>query len=458
MSLGAVVLAAGQGTRMRSRWPKVLHPLAGEPMVCHALLLAQALGAGPVVLVVGYGAEQVQEASADFDVAYALQEEQLGTGHAVLQALPHLEGQVDRVLVFYADMPLLRAETLAHLVARHEETGATLTLLTVVNEDPMGFGRVLRDASGRVSAVVEERDCTPEQRAVRELNCGAYVFQAAWLWENLPRLEQNREKGEYYLTDLVGMASAQGEPVEAVRTEDVEEALGINNRVHLARAEAIMRHRINERWMLEGVTLVDPATTHIQASVTIGEDSVIWPNTFLLGKTAIGQGCEIGPGSWIVDSQVGDGCRVMASVLEEAVMEEGSNIGPFSHLRRGARLGPGVHVGNFAEIKNSRLGAGAKMGHFSYLGDAEVGPGANIGAGTITCNFDGERKHRTEIGEDAFLGSDTLLVAPVKVGKGARTGAGAVVTQDIPAGTLAYGMPAQVRRKVRPEGEGEGEE
>jgi len=453
MSLGAVILAAGEGTRMRSQLPKVLHPVGGVPMVRHALHLAQGLGAEPVVLVVGHGAEQVKEATADLAPAYALQREQLGTGHAVLQALPHLEGGGDRVLVFYADMPLLRAETLAKLAAHHQEAGATLTLLTVVNEDSMGFGRVLRDPSGRVAAVVEERDCTPEQRAVRELNCGVYVFQAAWLRENLPHLERNPAKGEYYLTDLVAMASAQGEPVEAVQTGDVEEALGINNRVHLARAEAIMRRRINERWMLEGVTLVDPGTTYIEASVTIGQDSVIWPNTYLLGETTIGRGCEIGPGSWIVDSQVGDGCRVMVSVLEEAVMEEGSDIGPFSHLRRGAHLGRGAHVGNFAEIKNSRLGAGAKMGHFSYLGDAEVGAEANIGAGTITCNFDGERKHRTEVGAGAFLGSDTLLVAPVRVGEGAKTGAGAVVTRDIPPGALAYGVPARVQRKGRPEGE-----
>mgnify|MGYP005844101041 CR=1 FL=1 len=459
MNLGAVILAAGQGTRMRSRLPKVLHPLVGEPMVRHVVRLVQGLGARPVVLVVGYGAKQVKEATADFDLAYALQEEQQGTGHAVLQARPHLEGLADPVLALYADMPLLKAGTLQSLLTKHEEEGATLTLLTVNNEDSMGFGRVLRDASGRVQAVVEERDCTPGQRAIRELNCGVYAFRADWLWANLPNLEPSPVKGEYYLTDLVAMASSQGEPVEAVRTEDVEEVLGINTRVHLARAEAALRRRINEGWMLEGVTLVDPSATYIQAAVRIGQDTVVWPNTFLLGETVVGQGCEIGPGSWIVDSLVGDGCRVMASVLEGAVMEAGSNVGPFSHLRRGARVGQGAHVGNFAEIKNSVLGPGAKMGHFSYLGDAEVGAGANIGAGTITCNFDGERKHRTVVGEDAFLGSDTLLVAPVEVGKGAKTGAGAVVTRDVPPGALAYGVPARVQGKARSqekEGEGSG--
>jgi len=411
-----------------------------------------------VALVVGYGADQVREATADFEVAYVLQEEQLGTGHAVLQARAALEGKADAVLAFYADMPLLRAETVRSLVEEHRASGATLTLLTVEQEDSMGFGRVVRDAEGRVVAIVEERDCTPEQRAIQELNCGVYVFRAPWLWANLPRLERNPRKGEYYLTDLVALAAAQGEPIAAVAAAEPEEVLGINTRVHLAQAEAILRQRINERWMLAGVTLVDPTRTYIQATVTIGRDTVIWPDTYLLGNTAIGEGCVIGPGSWIVDSRIGDGCRVMASVLEEAVMEAGSNIGPFSHLRRGAHLGPGAHVGNFAEIKNARLGAGAKMGHFSYLGDAEVGPRANIGAGTITCNYDGERKHRTEIGEDAFLGSDTLLVAPVKVGKGAKAVAGAVVTRDIPPYALAYGVPARVQRVLRPlEGE-EGEE
>ena len=443
---------------MSSAQPKVLHPVLGDPMVRYSLRLAQEVGARPVALVVGYGADQVREATADFAVTYVLQEEQLGTGHAVLQARAALEGRADAVLVFYADMPLLRAETVQALVEHHRASGATLTLLTVEQEESLGFGRVVRDAEGRVQAIVEERDCTPEQRAIRELNCGVYVFRAPWLWANLPRLERNPRKGEYYLTDLVALAAAQGEPIAAVAAADPEEVLGINTRVHLAQAEVVLRRRINERWMLAGVTLVDPARTYIQATVVIGRDTVLWPDTYLLGRTVVGERCEIGPGSWIVDSQVGDGCRVMASVLEGAVMEAGSNIGPFSHLRRGAHLGPGAHVGNFAEIKNARLGAGAKMGHFSYLGDAEVGPRANIGAGTITCNYDGERKHRTEIGEDAFLGSDTLLVAPVKVGKGAKTGAGAVVTRDVPPHALAYGVPARVQKVLRPSEGAEGEE
>ncbi|MBC7225436.1 MAG: bifunctional N-acetylglucosamine-1-phosphate uridyltransferase/glucosamine-1-phosphate acetyltransferase, partial [Anaerolineae bacterium] len=278
MELGAVILAAGQGTRMRSAWPKVLHPLLGEPMVRYSLRMAQDVGARPVALVVGHGADQVREATADFEVVYVLQEEQLGTGHAVLQARSALDGQAGTVLVFYADMPLLRAETVQAVVARHREAGATLTLLTVEQDDSMGFGRVVRDAEGRVQAIVEERDCTPAQRAIRELNCGVYAFQAAWLWENLPRLERNPRKGEYYLTDLVAMAAAQGEPIAAVQTEDVEEVLGINTRVHLAQAEAVLRRRVNERWMLAGVTLVDQARTYIQATVTIGRDTVIWPD------------------------------------------------------------------------------------------------------------------------------------------------------------------------------------
>ncbi|NLE77554.1 MAG: bifunctional UDP-N-acetylglucosamine diphosphorylase/glucosamine-1-phosphate N-acetyltransferase GlmU [Chloroflexi bacterium] len=455
MNLAAVILAAGQGTRMRSRLPKVLHPLAGEPMVRHVLRAVGVLEAQPVVLVVGHGAEAVQQATADLGLAYALQEEQLGTGHAVLQTLPYLAGAVDHVVVGYGDMPLLQAETYGRLAGHHQASGATLTMLTVVHQDPMGFGRVVRGPDGRVAAVVEERDCTPEQRQIRELNCGVYLFQAEWLRARLPLVRPSPAKGEIYLTDLVGMAAAEGQPVEALAIEDPEEVLGVNTRVHLAQAEAALRRRINQRWMLEGVTLVDPESTYIQAEVVIGPDTVIWPQTYLLGQTTVGDACEIGPGSWVIDSQIGAGCRVFCSVLEGAAMADGSNIGPYSHLRRGARLGPGAHVGNFAELKNSTLGEGAKMGHFSYLGDAQVGPLANIGAGTITCNFDGRRKHPTVIEEGAFIGSDTMLVAPVKVGRGAKTGAGAVVTRDVPAGALAYGVPARVRRAAESEEQGE---
>lgn len=446
MRLGVVILAAGQGTRMRSDLPKVLHALAGRPMVMYAVETARTLTDLPPALVVGHGADAVREVVGE-GVVYVEQAEQRGTGHAVLQARSVLEGRADRVLVTYADMPLLTAETLRRLVEAQQEKAGPVTMLTLLSDDPRGFGRVVRDASGAVREIVEQAVATPEQLAIRELNAGVYCFDAAWLWAHVGRIPQSLPKREFYLTDLVGMATADGLPVEAVAAADAREVLGINTRVHLAEAEAVIRERINRQLMESGVTLVDPATTYVEAAVNVGRDTVILPNTILRGGTAVGAGCRIGPNTLIEGSTIGDGCRVVASVVEGAVMEPGSDVGPFSHLRPGARLEAGAHVGNFGEIKNSRLGPGAKMGHFSYLGDADVEAGANIGAGTITCNFDGEQKHPTTIGEGAFIGSDTMLVAPVRVGKGAKTGAGSVVTRDVPDGAVAYGVPARVREK-----------
>lgn len=444
MSLGIIILAAGQGTRMRSDRPKVLHPLAGRPMVLYTLEAAATLSEHPPVLVVGYGAEEVRRTVGD-GATYAEQAQQWGTGHAVLQARPLLEGQVSEVLILYADMPLLTTETLRRVVESRRQKQAPLAILTVEADDPRGFGRVVRREDGSVLQIVEESEASEAHKAIRELNAGVYACDAVWLWAHLPFLPL-RTKGEYYLTDLVEMAAAEGHPAVAVLADDPTEALGINTRAHLAEAEAILRHRINRDWMEMGVTMIDPETTYIEAGVVVRPDTVIWPNTLLRGHTVIGTGCQIGPNSIIEDSTIGDRCRVVASVLEEAVMEEGSDVGPFSHLRAGAYLEAGAHVGNFAEIKNARLGAGARMGHFGYLGDAEVGPEANIGAGTVTCNFDGQRKHRTVIGAGAFVGSGTMLVAPVRVGRQATIGAGSVVTRDVPDGALAYGVPAQVRR------------
>jgi bifunctional UDP-N-acetylglucosamine pyrophosphorylase/glucosamine-1-phosphate N-acetyltransferase len=321
-------------------------------------------------------------------------------------------------------------------------------MLTLVDEDARGFGRVIRDASGTVIEVVEEAVATPEQLAVTELNAGVYCFAAAWLWSHVDRIPLSLPKREYYLTDLIGMAVAEGQRVEAVVSDERIEALGINTRVHMAEAEQALRRRINTRWMLDGVTIVDPATTYIEPGVAIGRDTTIWPNTYLRGATAIGSGCTIGPNTIVEDCRIGDRCRVLASVLERAVMEDDADIGPFGHLRQGSRLCRGAHMGNFGELKNSTLGPGAKMGHFSYLGDADVGAEANIGAGTITCNYDGIRKHKTVIEAGAFIGSDTMLVAPVRIGQGAKTGAGAVVTRDVPADALAYGVPARVQGAV----------
>lgn len=446
MDLAVVILAAGEGTRMKSDLPKVLHPLAGRPLVSHALATARQLTKKPPVLIVGHGAEAVQETVGD-NAVFVEQAEQLGTGHAVLQAREALRGNADLVLVSYADMPLLTEETLQQLVERQRENAGPITMLALVRDDPRGFGRVVRDDDGAVTAIVEEAVATPEQLAIRELNAGVYCFDGVWLWDHVDQIPLSLPKEEYYLTDLVGMAVDEGLTVKAVVTEDASEAMGINTRVHLAEAERLLRQRVNERWMRAGVTIVDPATTYIEPDVTIGRDTVIRPNTHLRGQTSIGQRCTIGPNTVIEDCEIGDECEVLASVLEQAVMEDRADIGPFGHLRKGARLCEGAHMGNFGELKQSTLGPGAKMGHFSYLGDAEVGAEANIGAGTITCNYDGEHKHKTEIAEGAFIGSDTMLVAPVRVGKGAKTGAGAVVTRDIPDEALAYGVPARIKEQ-----------
>jgi len=440
-----VILAAGQSTRMKSELPKVLHHLAGKPMVQYAVESAAELTSEKPLLVVGYGADEVRRVVGDH-VIYVEQREQLGTGHALLQASPLLEGRSETVAVCYADMPLLSTDTLRRLVELHAENKGPITMLTVEADDPMGFGRILRDEAGQVVGIVEEAVATEEQKAIRELNCGVYCFAGHWLWPHLTQLPLS-PKGEYYLTDLVAMAAAEGQAVEALKINDVTEVLGINNRSHLAQAEAVMRQRINRKWMLEGVTLLDPSLIFIEATVEIGQDTVIYPNTYLQGATAIGRQCRLGPDTIVRDSTIGDGCTIEVSVVEGAVLEEDVDVGPFSHLRKGAHLAKGVHVGNFGEVKNSYLGPGTKMGHFSYLGDATVGKEVNIGAGTITCNYDGQRKHRTIIEDGAFIGSDTMLVAPVRVGAGAKIGAGSVVTHDIPPHSVAYGVPARVRDK-----------
>jgi bifunctional UDP-N-acetylglucosamine pyrophosphorylase/glucosamine-1-phosphate N-acetyltransferase len=444
MNITIIVLAAGQGLRMKSELPKVMHPLAGRPMVRYVLDAARALEPATLAVVVGYGADLVRQALGD-EITYVTQDEQLGTGHAVQQASDAVAGQAKSVLVLYGDTPLIRPETLGQMVDHHHAVGAAVTLLTFRPDNAAGYGRIVRDReTGQVSAVVEDKVTTPEQRAIGEANSGILCFDDRWLWPNLARMER-RPGGELYLTDLVALACQQGEKVAALVVPDPLEAIGLDNRLKLAQADTEMRRRINERWMLAGVTFVHPEMTYVEADVEIGVDTVVWPNTFLQGRTRIGRGCTVGPGSVIRDSTIGDGCRVTLSVVEQAIMEDGSDVGPFGHLRKGAHLGKGAHMGNFGEIKNASLGPGAKMGHFSYLGDATVGAGANIGAGTITCNYDGQHKYHTVIGEGAFIGSDTMLVAPVEVGAGAKTGAGAVVTHDVPPGSVAVGVPARVK-------------
>ncbi len=475
--VGVVILAAGKGTRMKSRLPKVAHRVAGRPMLELVLrAAAEALSGsdsesldspapdaedyGPprpdspnparYVVVVGHERDTVRYAvrwsPPDAEVAYVVQEPQLGTGDAVRAAqfaTVRLRPAPETILVLYGDTPLLRATTIRGLLDEHASSGAALTFLTGIADRPTDYGRILRDAAGRVAGIVEARHATAEQFAIPEVNSGIYCFQADWLWPQLDRLEPH-ENGEYYLTDLVELAVRERRPVSTVSAA-LDETSGVNDRVQLEAASQILRARILRELMLSGVTVEDAATTYVEPGVRIGQDTILRPGTHLLGATVIGERCVIGPNSLIRDSAIGDECDVLASWVEEAVMEPRTRVGPMSHLRPGARLKSGARVGNFAEVKNATLGENVQQHHFSYIGDATIGARTNVAAGVITSNFalDGKKYH-TEIGEDVFLGTGTLLRAPVTIGDGAVTGSGAVVTCDVPPGGIAVGMPARV--------------
>jgi bifunctional UDP-N-acetylglucosamine pyrophosphorylase/glucosamine-1-phosphate N-acetyltransferase len=451
-ALAVVILAAGAGTRMRSQLPKPLHPLGGRPLVTYALRVAERLQAETTVIVVGHRADEVRSALGEA-YTYATQIPQQGTAHAVEVALPHIPDTIATVLVLFSDTPLLRDETLQALLETHHARHATMTILTARVTDPAAYGRIIRDREGRVKAVVEARLATPEQKRVDEINSGVCCFDAAWLRTMLPRVEENAS-GERYLTDLVAMAlgDAGGDsswPVAAITTTETE-AMGINDRVQLAEAEAALRERTLRRLMLAGVTIRDPATTYIDDTVVIATDTVIEPGCVLRSATTIGTGCVIGPYTMMEGAVIGDRCRVIASALEHATMEAETDCGPFSHLRSGAVIREGAHIGNFAEVKQSVIGPHTAVGHFSYLGDAAIGAHVNIAAGTITANYDGTPvKKQTAIGDGAFIGCGTILRAPVRVGEQSATGAGAVVTHDVPDGILVTGVPA---RPMRPAG------
>jgi bifunctional UDP-N-acetylglucosamine pyrophosphorylase/glucosamine-1-phosphate N-acetyltransferase len=448
--LDVVILAAGQGTRMKSALPKVLHLLGGRPLVSYSIDAAASISGTPPVLVVGHGGDQVRQ-QVGSAARFVEQAEQLGTGHAVMQTRSLLAGKSHHVMVTYADMPLLQSETLQTLYKLQQAHVGPISMLTARTDSPRGFGRIVRGSNGAVTSIVEESYANPDQLAIKEVNIGIYCFDAIWLWEHLDAIPLNK-KGEYYLTDLIEMAVADGASVNALPLEHLEEAIGINTRVHLAEAEAMLRRRVNEALMSSGVTLIDPATTYIHPTVRVGQDTVIHPNTCLYGETRIGESCVIGPNTVIEHCTVGSHCAIIASVLEHAVVEDHVEIGPFGHLRKGAYLEQHVHMGNFGEVKNSRLRQGAKMGHFSYIGDADIGEETNIGAGTITANYDGVHKHKTITGKRVFIGSDTMLVAPVELGDDARTAAGSVVTHDVPPNTLVVGVPARPRlQKQEPE-------
>jgi len=440
MSLDIVILAAGQGTRMRSALPKVLHPVAGNSMLGHVVATARQLAPQGIHVVIGHGAERVREALAADDLNFVVQAEQLGTGHAVAQALPALSAE--RVLILYGDVPLIEADTLQRLLA---QVGPDrLALLTVDLVDPSGYGRIVRDAAGQVVAIVEHKDATPEQRAICEGNTGILAVPGVRLADWLGRLSNDNAQGEFYLTDVIAMAVADGLTVATEQPLDALEVQGANDRIQLAQLERHYQLRTARRLMAQGVTLRDPARFDLRGEVSVGRDVLIDVNVILEGRVTIEDGVEIGPNCTIKDSTLRKGAQVKAnSHLDGAELGEGADCGPFARLRPGTVLGARAHVGNFVELKNAVLGEGAKAGHLSYLGDAEIGARTNIGAGTITCNYDGANKFRTVMGEDVFVGSNSALVAPVTLGDRATTGAGSVITGDVPADNLALGRGRQ---------------
>ena len=447
-NVAAVILAAGKGTRMKSAVVKVLHPAAGRPMISWPVDAARVAGASPIVLVVGHQADAVKSAfQGSSEIRCALQEEQLGTGHAVACAREQLSGFNGTVLILCGDTPLLRAETLQGLIAYHREQGASLTVLTAVMENPYGYGRVVRDGAGRVMRIVEQKDSTPEEQSIREINSGIYCMEAGFLNANIGSISSDNAQKEFYLTDLVAIAAEKGLTCLGLSTDDADEIMGVNDRVQLAEAARILRGRINHDLMCSGVSLIDPGHTYIDHGVAIGADTVISPNCTISGTTTIGAGCVIEIGVSIHDCSIGDDCHIKAgSVLEGSRLQAAVSVGPMAHLRPGSVLNDHVKIGNFVETKKVVMGVGSKASHLTYLGDAEIGRDVNIGCGTITCNYDGVNKHRTIIGDDVFIGSDVQLVAPVQVGRNSLVAAGTTVTVDVPADSLALSRVPQVNK------------
>lgn len=442
MKLGVVVLAAGQGRRMRSHLPKVLHPLAGRPLLAHVLDTAHALGADRVCVVYGHGGERVRAAMAGCDCVWAEQAEQHGTGHAVMQAMPQMQ-DVDQVLVLYGDVPLIEAATLQRLAARGQASG--LAVLTAVLEDPTGYGRIVRDADGGLRRIVEQKDATGEELAIREINTGFLVGERARLAGWLDRIGNDNAQGEYYLTDVIGLAAEEGVQVASTQPETLEEVAGVNDRVQLAALERHLQRRRAEELMRAGVSLADPARLDIRGRLRTGQDVTIDVNVVIEGEVSLAEGVSIGPNCVLKDCSIGPGTQVFANcVIDGASVGSAARVGPFARLRPDAELADEVHVGNFVEVKKARIGTASKVNHLSYVGDARIGTGVNVGAGTITCNYDGANKHLTVIGDRAFIGSNTALVAPVEVGEGATIGAGSVINRVAPPGKLTLARARQV--------------
>ncbi|WP_072337946.1 MULTISPECIES: bifunctional UDP-N-acetylglucosamine diphosphorylase/glucosamine-1-phosphate N-acetyltransferase GlmU [unclassified Paenibacillus] len=445
MKIIGIVLAAGQGKRMKSKLYKVLHPVCGKPMVGHVVSSLASLNTSRTVVVVGHGAEAVQAYLGD-KAEYALQEQQLGTGHAVLQAKELVGEEEALTLVVCGDTPLISAETLQGMIELHQKRGAAATILTGIVDEPKGYGRIIRDQDGFVTKIVEEKDCTPEERQVKEINTGTYCFDNRKLFAALAQVKNDNAQNEYYITDVIGILNAGGERIDGYVLEDAAESIGVNDRVALSEAEQAMRRRINRQHMLAGVSIVDPENTYIEADVRIGADTVLRPGTVLRGRTTIGEDAVIGPQADILDSSIGSGVEVKYSVLQDAVVGDGSSVGPFAYLRPGADLGQNVKIGDFVEIKNAKLGDDTKVSHLSYIGDAQIGRNVNFGCGAITVNYDGFNKQLTEVEDDAFVGSNVNLIAPVKVGKGAYIVAGSTITHNVEPGDLAIARERQVNK------------
>ncbi|NYF26409.1 bifunctional UDP-N-acetylglucosamine diphosphorylase/glucosamine-1-phosphate N-acetyltransferase GlmU [Sporosarcina sp. JAI121] len=442
----AVVLAAGQGTRMKSDLYKVLHPVCGIPMVEHVIDHIRGLGTGRIVTIVGHGAEMVEETLGDKS-EYALQAEQLGTAHAVQQA-EKLIGDLDgTTIVVCGDTPLIRSETMEALIEHHNKTGAKATILTADADDPTGYGRIIRGEEGQVLRNVEQKDATPEEQRVTEINTGTYCFDNRTLFETLKKVKNDNNQGEYYLPDVVGILQSENALVSAYVTSDFSETIGVNDRVVLAEAERVMRLRIAEKHMRNGVTIISPENTYISAAAEIGRDTVLQPGTMIEGHTVIGDKCIIGPNSQIIDSEIGDATTVHSSVVLSSRIGSSTAVGPFAHIRPDSDLGDSVKIGNFVEVKKSTLGEGSKVSHLSYIGDAKVGSHVNVGCGTITVNYDGTNKHITTIEDDAFIGCNSNLIAPVTVGKGAYVAAGSTITQNVPESSLAIGRARQENKE-----------
>lgn len=444
-AIHVVILAAGKGTRMKSSLPKVLHRLAGRSLIEHVLATVDQLPVASKVLVVGHGADQVQGALAGrSDLRFVVQAPQLGTGHALLQTEPVLKDLKGLVLLLYADVPLLEAGTLSRLIEAHRRARAAATILTAEIDDPYGYGRIVRDQAGAITRIVEERDASAEQQAIREVNSGIYVFSMAPLFENLHRLASDNNQGEYYLTDMVALYRRQQLRVETLCLDSGAELRGVNSRVDLAELAAELRQRKNRSLMVSGVTLEDPASTYVDVGVTVGPDTILAPGVHLEGTTAVGERCRIHAGSRLTNATVEDDVVVLDhSLVVDSLVARGASVGPMAHIRPGSAIGPSARVGNFVELKKTSLGRGSKASHLSYLGDASIGEDVNIGAGTITCNYDGVTKQKTTIEDGVFVGSDSQLIAPVTIGRDAYIAAGSSVTDDVPAEALAISRGRQ---------------